>query len=333
MKFIRILLFPLVPIYFLVTRIRNILFDKGLLKSKAYNIPVICVGNLSTGGTGKTPMIEYLIRLLSEHHELAVLSRGYKRDTKGFILANSHSSVLDIGDEPFQFHRKFNTVSVAVAEKRVEGIDRLLALENPPNCILLDDAYQHRYVKAGFNILLTSYQQPFFKDLVLPTGNLREPKSGYKRADIIIITKCPLALSQEEKDSITEQIKVLPHQSVFFSSISYSKNVFNQNGLMTLNELENFTLVTGIADPGPLIEFLKGKGLVFKHLSFPDHHNFTSEEVSNLSKESLIITTEKDFVRLSESEELNTNLWYLPIEFVLDDPQRFKSLILNYTGN
>ena len=333
MKFIRILLFPLIPIYFLVTRIRNILFDKGLLKSKAYNIPVICVGNLSTGGTGKTPMIEYLIRLLSEHHELAVLSRGYKRDTKGFILADSHSSVWDIGDEPFQFHRKFNTVSVAVAEKRVEGIDRLLALENPPNCILLDDAYQHRYVKAGFNILLTSYQQPFFKDLVLPTGNLREPKSGYKRADIIIITKCPLALSQEEKDSITEQIKVLPHQSVFFSSISYSKNVFNQNGLMTLNELENFTLVTGIADPGPLIEFLKGKGLVFKHLSFPDHHNFTSEEVSNLSKESLIITTEKDFVRLSESEELNTNLWYLPIEFVLDDPQRFKSLILNYTGN
>ncbi|WP_115462101.1 tetraacyldisaccharide 4'-kinase [Winogradskyella aurantiaca] len=333
MKFIRILLFPLVPIYFLVTWTRNILFDKGLLKSKAYNIPIICVGNLSTGGTGKTPMIEYLVRLLYENHELAILSRGYKRDTKGFILADSKSSVLDIGDEPFQFYRKFDSLSIAVAEKRVEGIDRLLALDTPPNCILLDDAYQHRYVKAGFNILLTSYQQPFFEDIVLPTGNLREPKSGSKRADIIIITKCPGGLGQKEKKIITQKLKLLPNQSVFFSSITYSQTVFNHNEQMALSELKSFTLVTGIAYPDPLIQFLKEEGLVFKHLSFPDHHTFSPEEVIDLSKESLIITTEKDFVRLSEAKELNSNLWYLPIEFVLDDPNRFKNLVLNFTKN
>jgi len=207
-------------------------------------------------------------------------------------------------------------------------------LEDPPNCILLDDAYQHRYVKAGFNVLLTAYQQPFFKDFVLPTGNLREPRQGYNRADIIIITKCPSDLSQEEKQTITTQLKLLPKQSVFFSYISYSNQVFNDSQSQRLDQLKNFTLVTGIANPDPLVEYLHSKELNFKHLSFPDHHQFSDEDLSIISKESIILTTEKDFVRLSESHALkDTDVWYLPIEFVLDQPEKFEDLVLKFTSS
>ena len=197
MKLIRNIAFPLVPVYYAVTRLRNKLYDLGLKKSTSYNFPVICVGTLSVGGTGKTPMIEYLIELLKDDYRIATLSRGYKRKSKGFQLANEFSSAESLGDEPFQFYNKFkNTILVAVDTDRTNGIAQLKQLDNPPDVILLDDAFQHRKVKAGFNILLTTYNKPYFEDFVLPTGNLRESSKGAKRANMIIVTKCPDNLSE-----------------------------------------------------------------------------------------------------------------------------------------
>ena len=205
MKFIRIILFPIVPIYYTVTWLRNRLFDRGIMPSKSYDIPVICVGNLSTGGTGKTPMIEYLIRLLKHQKSVATLSRGYKRITEGFVLADGDATADTIGDEPYQFYRKFKDITVAVDSNRQNGIEQLLQLEPKPNVILLDDAYQHRKVKAGLNILLTPYYKLYTDDIVLPTGNLREPRSGANRANIIVITKCPSDISDADEPVRTSQ--------------------------------------------------------------------------------------------------------------------------------
>ena len=227
MKFIRFILFPIVPIYYLVTWLRNKFYDTGIMSSKSYNIPVICVGNLSTGGTGKTPMIEYLIRLLKDEKPLATLSRGYKRKTKGFVLADENATADSIGDEPFQFFRKFEHIQVAVDGDRQNGIKQLITSENKPKVILLDDAYQHRKVKAGFNILLTAYNNLYFEDIVLPTGNLREPRSGAKRADIIVVTKCNKDLADTEKSAIANKLKLNKNQKLFFSYIDYAKKVIS----------------------------------------------------------------------------------------------------------
>ncbi|NOY46666.1 MAG: tetraacyldisaccharide 4'-kinase, partial [Chlorobi bacterium] len=203
MNLIRKILFPIVPIYQSVTWLRNWCFDKHIFKSKVYNFPIICVGNLSVGGTGKTPMIEYLLRLLKENYNVATLSRGYKRNTKGFQIANENSSALTIGDEPYQFHQKFTDIVVSVDSDRQNGIAELQKMEQSPDIILLDDAFQHRKVKAGFNILLTTYDNLYINDFSLPTGNLREPKSGAKRADVIVVTKCPNTISNDDKNRIT----------------------------------------------------------------------------------------------------------------------------------
>ncbi len=321
-------MFPFVPIYWLITRIRNLLYDHHLLKSEQFNIPVICVGNLSTGGTGKTPMIEYLIRLIEPLKSTAVLSRGYKRHTKGFVLAKADSTVEDIGDEPFQFHSKFPTVTIAVDEQRVRGIRKLMDRARPPKVVLLDDAFQHRQVKAGLNILLSSYQAPFYSGMVLPTGDLREPRAGYMRADIIIITKCPAGLSENEKASIKKQIGPLDGQQVFFSTINYSRHIKNNQQTLALDSLGHFTLVTGIANPQPLVQHLKRIGLSFEHLIFKDHHHFSDQELEELGKRALIVTTEKDFARLRENSALDQKrLFYLEIEFVLDRPDDFEALI------
>ncbi|WP_431110009.1 tetraacyldisaccharide 4'-kinase [Winogradskyella poriferorum] len=330
MKFLRIILFPVVPIYYLITWFRNWLYDKGIKSSKSYDIPVICVGNLSTGGTGKTPMIEYLIRLLKDKKSVATLSRGYKRITEGYEIADQGTTADTIGDEPYQFYRKFKDIKVAVDGNRQNGIAQLLKLEDKPEVILLDDAYQHRKVKAGFNILLTAYYNLYSNDIVLPTGNLREPKSGAKRADVIVVTKCPADISESEKSKISKDLKIKPNQKLVFSSINYAEKVISSHSEIALQSLSEFTLVTGIANAKPLVEFLKNKGLKFDHLEFPDHYSFRINDIEELAKKELIITTEKDFVRLTDNESLESKLFYLPIEITIDRKDVFDDAIKSF---
>ncbi|NMH88568.1 tetraacyldisaccharide 4'-kinase [Flavivirga algicola] len=331
MIFLRYILFPVVPIYYLITWLRNKLYDIGIKKSMSHNLPVICVGNLSVGGTGKTPMIEYLINLLKDDYLVATLSRGYKRKTKGFQLANKGTTVESIGDEPFQFYNKFKKeILVAVDTNRNNGIEQLQSNDNPPEIILLDDAFQHRKVEAGFNILLTTYGNPYFEDIVLPTGNLREPRNGAKRANIIVVTKCPKDLSDSERSNLLRQIDPQVNQHVFFSSISYSNRVISSDMTRSIKDLQNFTLVTGIANASPLVCFLNENGLTFEHLNFKDHHEFSKEDILELNKRESIITTEKDFMRLKQHESLRKKLFYLPISVVINDEAKINELIKDF---
>lgn len=327
-KLLRYILLPIVPFYYVITWFRNILYDMDIKKSKSYDFPVICVGNLSTGGTGKTPMVEYLIKLLKNDFVLATLSRGYGRKTKGYFLGSESSSADTIGDEPYQFYHKFHeNIFVAVDEDRQHGIAQLRELDNRPDLIILDDAFQHRKVKAKFNILLTTYSDLYMHDMVLPTGDLREPRSGAKRADVIVVTKCPKLISDEEINKIVSKIKPLGDQTVFFSSIAYSKTVLNDSESRLLLELEPFTLVTGIANPKQLFNHLNDQGLNYDHIKFKDHHNFTHADITMLEKKELILTTEKDFMRLKIHESLVDKLYYLPIEVKMDDSIAFDNTI------
>jgi tetraacyldisaccharide 4'-kinase len=331
MNFFRKILFPIVPFYFLVTWLRNWCYDIGFLKSKSYDFPTVCVGNLSVGGTGKTPMIEYLITLLKNDYHIATLSRGYKRNTKGFYIADQNSSALKIGDEPFQFYKKFNDIIVCVDGNRQNGIRQLRQLENKPEVILLDDAFQHRKVNTGFNILLTTYDRLYCNDILLPAGNLREPISGAKRAEIIVVTKCPLDLNDSKKNEIISRLKPLSIQNVFFSTIKYSETVCSKNTTHPLINLkkETFTLVTGIANPKPLVNFLIKKGYQFEHLSFKDHHSFSENELSMLKTKHSILTTEKDYMRLKDTLD-SKHLFYLPIEMDILEGDTFNKLIHDY---
>jgi tetraacyldisaccharide 4'-kinase len=330
LKLLRILLFPVVPFYFLVTWLRNKLFDWDVYESKSYDFPVICVGNLSVGGTGKSPMIEYLIRLLKDDYRLATLSRGYKRTSKGFQIADENTTVELLGDEPFQFHQKFKDIIVSVDANRQEGISNLIQLRTAPEVVLLDDAYQHRKVKAGFYIMLTTYDNLYTNDIVLPTGNLREPRAGAKRANIIIVTKCPETLTEVEQEHIISKIKPLNNQKVFFSKIDYSNTILSEGKSLELLSLKEkpFTLVTGIANPKPLLDYLRQLNLKFEHLNFKDHHAFSDSEIEMLKSKSLILTTEKDYTRLEH--HLNDNLYYLPIESKIENSEEFDSLLLEY---
>ncbi|GAB4155612.1 MAG: tetraacyldisaccharide 4'-kinase [Winogradskyella sp.] len=323
-------MFPVVPFYYVVTWLRNWLYEKGIKSSKSYDVPIICVGNLSTGGTGKTPMVEYLIRLLKDKTSIATLSRGYKRITEGYILADGAATADTIGDEPYQFFRKFDNLLVAVDGNRQNGIEQLLSLEQKPDVILLDDAYQHRKVKADLNVLLTSYYNLYSRDIVLPTGNLREPRSGAKRANIVIVTKCPKTISETEKAKITTELKLRPNQNLFFSSIDYAKKVVTKTKEVELESLSNFTLVTGIANAKPLVDFLKSKGLKFEHLEYPDHYSFRQNDIELLSKKKCILTTEKDYVRLSDYDILEPNLYYLPITVTIDKKDDFDNTVLQF---
>ena len=300
MDFLRKILFPLAFLYWLITFIRNWLYVKGIFKSSSFNIPIIAVGNLSVGGTGKTPQIEYLIRLLSEKYKVAVLSRGYKRTTEGFILADEKATASSIGDEPFQFYSKFPNIQVAVDANRKNGIENLLQHPNRPDVILLDDAYQHRKVKAGFYILLTAYDDLFCDDYILPFGNLREPSSGKKRADMIIVTKCPNDLSELAQQKIREKLKV--KQPVFFTTIQYDDYVFGNESKLLVSEIQSETkvLVAGVAKPKLFFDFLKNE--TDETLVFPDHHHFSKQDCEQILAKAngrKIITTEKDFVRLN----------------------------------
>ena len=331
MKLYRKLLFPFVPLYYVVAWVRNILYDVGIKKSVAYDFPVICVGNLSVGGTGKTPMIEYLIDLLVKDYNVATLSRGYKRKTKGFQLATEHATAETLGDEPFQFYSKFkNKIHVAVDTNRVHGIETLKSIDDQLDVILLDDAFQHRKVKAGFNILLTTYTDIYTKDYVLPAGNLREPSSGANRAQIIVVTKCPSGLTPRDQALIIKDLNPKSYQAVFFSWVMYSDELQSFDSSIKIDDLKAFTLVTGIANANPLVNYLKGKQLVFEHLNYNDHYEFTLQDISELKKKELIVTTEKDFMRLQKYESLRGKLFYLPIQIAIEDSLRFDALIKKF---
>lgn len=277
-------------------------------------------------------MIEYLIGLLADKKSVATLSRGYKRQSEGFVLADKTASADTIGDEPFQFYSKFDTIKVAVDGDRQNGIAELMKLNTPPEVILLDDAYQHRKVKAGFNILLTAYNNMYYKDIVLPTGNLREPRFGYKRANLIVVTKCKKNMSEAEKQKIIRKLKPKDHQKVFFSYISYAKEVTSYNGALELAGLPKFTLVTGIANAKPLVDYLANEGLKFDHLEYSDHYNFRASDIDNLAAMDLIVTTEKDYVRLSGYGQLKDKLYYLPIETQLDNSEDFNRAIQSFVS-
>jgi tetraacyldisaccharide 4'-kinase len=335
MNLLRKLLFPFAILYGMITSIRNFFFDKGILKSYSFDLPIIAVGNLSVGGTGKTPQIEYLIRLLSDKYKIATLSRGYKRKTKGFILAEASSNAATIGDEPFQFFQKFPSIKVAVDADRKNGIKQLLAQMEKPEIILLDDAFQHRKVKAGFYILLTSYGDLYSDDWILPTGNLRESRSGAKRANVIIVTKCPFNLSLDEKHAIKKQLKLSKNQELYFTFIAYDDCIYGENRKIKFDEIQHAAkvLVAGIAKPEPFFAYLQNSNDVC--LSFPDHHNFTDKdilEIKNLAQNNIIITTEKDYVRLKGSLP-NEQLFYLPIKSsFISGSDNFNKTILDYVG-
>ena len=338
MSILRKILYPFSLLYGEVTSSRNRWYDKGVLKSTTFEIPVIVVGNLSVGGTGKTPQIEYLVRLLKDSYTVAILSRGYKRTSKGFLIANTTTKVAEIGDEPMQYFSKFKNVIVAVDADRVNGITQLNKLENKPELVLLDDAFQHRKVEAGLNILLTSYNDLYIDDKVLPTGNLREKVTGANRAQIIVITKCPNVLSEEEQFKISKKLKIELHQTVFFSKIKYANSVENKTTTILTNNLPEYKilLVTGIANTKPLENFLSSKGVDFQHLRFSDHHNFTQKDKHKIEQQfleitadkKLILTTEKDYVRSFSGV---ANYYFLPIETTFITHQNdFNTLIKRY---
>lgn len=335
MNLLRKLLFPFAILYGFITSLRNYLYDKGIFKSYSFDIPVIAVGNLSVGGTGKTPQIEYLIRLLSPNYKVATLSRGYKRKSEGFILADANANAEILGDEPFQYFTKFPNIQVAVDADRKNGIEQLLAQTEKPQIILLDDAFQHRKVKAGFYILLTSYGDLFSDDFILPTGNLRESRSGAKRADVIIVTKCPANLSQTEQAKIKNAIGF--DKPIFFSSIAYDDRIHNDSGNLLVSEIKSQSkvLLAGIAKPKPFFDYLKSDS--DEIMEFPDHHHFSESEISdikNKAENKIIITTEKDFVRLN-GKIPREQLFYLPIKsmFVSGAHQFDESIRHSLKGN
>ena len=331
MIFLRKILFPFALLYGWITQFRNFLFDRGILKSYSFDIPIIAVGNLTVGGTGKTPQIEYLIRLLSEHYSVATLSRGYKRKSKGFLLAGDNDDAATLGDEPFQMHLKFPTIQVAVDADRKNGIEQLLSLNTKPEVIVLDDAFQHRKVKAGLYILLTTYDDLYCDDWMLPTGNLRENRCGANRADVIIVTKCPESISESDKNRVRKKLGI--NKPLFFSTISYDDAVYSLDSVNSVAEikLKPKLLIAGIAKPEPFFKYLKNEKDDI--MEFHDHHHFTEKDIDkikNRAANKCIITTEKDFVRLKDFIQ-NNQLFYLPIKtkFQLDSVD-FDTIILEF---
>jgi tetraacyldisaccharide 4'-kinase len=335
---LRKILYPFSFLYGKITSARNIFYDKGYLTSTSFKIPTIVVGNLSVGGTGKTPMVEYLVRLLQDKYKIAILSRGYKRSTKGFKIADLTSTPQDIGDEPMQYYTKFKEVIVAVDSDRVNGIEQITKFFLKPDVILLDDAFQHRKVAAGLNVLLTSYNNLYVDDTLLPSGNLRENKKGASRAQIIVVTKCPDALDKKEQFAITKKLNVQVHQTVFFSKIKYHNYIIGNKDNIATSILSKYhvLLVTGIAVTTPLLEFLKVNNISFEHLHYADHYDFSNKEKVKIKNEyekikedkKLILTTEKDYIRSFMGID---NVYYLPIETEFIDHQHdFNKLIKKY---
>ncbi len=317
-------LLPLSWLYGLVVGIRNLMFDYGMLKSQTFKLPVICVGNLTVGGTGKTPHTEYLIRLLSRSHQVAVLSRGYKRKSEGYVFATETTPVEDIGDEPYQMKQKYPQIHMAVDKDRCHGISQLMKenVQPPTDVVILDDAYQHRYVKAGINILLMDYHRLIYFDKLLPAGRLRESQSGRLRADIIIVTKCPRHITQMDKKGIERTLDLKNWQKVFFTTYRYPEK---------MNVGDNPLLVTGIASPEQMVYDLNKIIPQFDVMSFPDHHNFTKKDIEAIRERAAgrtILTTEKDATRLHGLD--NVKVIPIEVEFLDRNGNEFNQIILDY---
>ena len=336
----RPLLIVFSPIYGLITWMRNRLFDIGILDSRSFPIPVISVGNLNVGGTGKTPHIMYLAGMLLERDQVAVLSRGYGRDSQGFQMASDPLDPKVIGDEPAEIKARFSDLIVAVDEKRAHGIDRLQSIFPNLRAILLDDAFQHRYVKPGLSILLTDYNDLYSEDYLLPGGNLRESAAGRKRADLIVVTKCPLNLDKQKMHQTTEKLGLHPHQKIFFTGLTYRHPVKPNGEECTLPD--RFLMVTGIANPGYLIEYLKSKNRTFEHLKFDDHHAFNQMDYLKMKKacQSLdvrcILTTTKDFMRFNlwQDELEGIEVYQLPVNVkFLEKEDEFRTIVKDFIAN
>ena len=342
-------LLPLSWLYGAAVGIRNFCFDVGLLKSQAFDVPVIAVGNITVGGTGKTPHVEYLVKMLREKFHVAVLSRGYKRKTSGYLLATDNSTMNDIGDEPMQMKSKFPDISVAVDKKRVRGIQRLTDDDEQLDVVLLDDAFQHRYVKPGINILLVDYHRLIIYDKLLPAGRLRESMKGKNRADIVIVTKCPKSLKPMEFRLITKAMNLYPYQHLFFTTLHYAdlRPIFAQASNIALSDLKgrHVLLLTGIASPRQMQEDLAPYASNITPLTFADHHDFSQRDVQRINdafaqmtaEGKLIVTTEKDATRLQLTEglsdEVRRHLYALPvdIQFIQEEQaQRFNDIITGY---
>jgi tetraacyldisaccharide 4'-kinase len=342
----RYLLFPISLLYGVIVWLRNWLYNKNFFKSAAFNFPIICVGNIATGGTGKTPMTEFLIRLLQNNYKVATLSRGYKRKTKGYAIADENTTALEIGDEPMQFHNKYKNIAVAVGEERLVAIPQLLHDRPDTDVIILDDAFQHRAVKAGLNIVLTAYNNLYTRDLLLPSGDLRDVKSSMVRADVIVVTKCNPSLTLTEKATIEKEIKAQPHQQIFFTAIEYTTpyHLFNNTTSIFTKET-NILLVCGIANPRPLKDYLATKMNTYEMLRYADHHIFDTDDLNDIirqfekikSADKIILTTEKDAVRLVKFEQQLKDypVYVLPIEtvFLFNQSTLFNKIIIDFINS
>jgi len=343
LKSVRILLLPIACIYWLVVKIRNLLYDANIFKSTKFSLPIICIGNLSVGGTGKTPMVEMICEGLQNRYKQAILSRGYKRKTRGYTLAQQGVTALEIGDEPMQFFIKFPNITVAVGEERVAAVPQLLHDKPETEVIILDDAFQHRSIQAGLNILLTEFDNLFTRDFFLPVGNLRDIKSRYKKADIICVTKCPQHISNAAKQKIQKEINPLPEQRIFFNYLAYMLpyHILTKDRFKITSQT-HILLLTGIANAAPIKKYLVGEGCKVIHLSYADHYIYRIDDLRKIKAEfekikaenKIIITTEKDAVRLFKfGQELSDlPLYVLPIshQFIDGDSEAFFDIITNY---
>ena len=346
LKSFRILLFPFALLYWLGVATRNLLYDAKIFKSSSFGLPLICVGNLTVGGTGKSPMVEYLVMLLKDKFKIATLSRGYKRKTKGYALAHEKTTALEIGDEPMLFHLKFPDVPVAVGEERLDAIPQLLH-DNPGlHAIILDDAFQHRAIKAGLNILLTDCNNLFTRDFYLPTGDLRDQRSSKKRAEIIVVTKCDPGLTRMGRKKIIREIHPNPGQCVFFTAIQYDEvSHIRTKKIFKLNNNTEVLLVTGIANPLPLKKMLEENSKAYYMQQYPDHHIFTIDDLREISRrfkqieaaDKIILTTEKDAVRLIKFDAglANLPLYVIPVrhDFLFGEEEKFNELVINFIRN
>lgn len=344
-------LYPLSWLYGSGVWLRNKLFDRGIYKERRFDIPVISVGNITVGGTGKTPHTEYLIRLLRKNHKVAVLSRGYKRKSKGFVLARPDTTVQMIGDEPFQMKQKFPDIYMAVDRDRCHGIEQLCDARIAPGTevVILDDAFQHRYVKPGLNILLVDYHRLLCEDALLPAGRLREPETGKSRAHIVIVTKCPADITPMDLRVLTKQMELYPYQQLYFTTLKYGRlrplfTAEAERPLESIGKDNHILLVTGIASPAKLIRDLSPYHIPIDSLAFGDHHNFTAKDMELIKErftklpegKRIIVTTEKDAVRLATpplpDAAIRPYIYVLPVEvsFLQDQQEVFNSNITHY---
>jgi tetraacyldisaccharide 4'-kinase len=347
-----IFLYPVSVIYGFLTGFRNFLYNSGILHSTEFNVPVICVGNITVGGTGKTPHTEYLVGLLGKSFRVATLSRGYKRKTRDFRIASASASVSEIGDEPMQIFRKYPGTFVTVDRNRVNGVNRIMAMEPQTDVIILDDGFQHRQITPGFSILLSDFERPFLKDHMLPYGNLREDRINIRRADIILITKCPENLTPLQRRLIVKDVEKAPYQNLYFTTLRYNLPLplfESRDEKITLPPMipgsgAGIVLVTGIANPKPFREYLHRFFAEIIQLEYPDHYNYKEKDLAAISAAysrlrsdmKFVITTEKDSVRLREftniAEPVRSAFFYVPvgIYFLNNDKDEFDNLIVDY---